>query len=210
VSCDPADANPLPFYTFSPVKPDGTFVVGGVSTGKIRVSALVFSASGTPDAISFQTQPASSAPVTGLELSVVRTSRVLDVILRSAVAAPLSGAEVYVLAGKPPARPPKLAGDLTHHRWTAMQRFFAKRTPIGELPEAVRSQVRADDLTVHLEHAPEGEITVCGIALGGDLGDPAVRRRNAEHEAERTLACERVAAGDAHVILSVPPQRRFD
>lgn len=210
VSCDPASANPLPFYTFAPVKPDGTFVIDGVSTGAVRVSALVFSASGMPDAISFQTQPASSAPVTGLELSVVRTTRVLDVILRSQVAAPLSGAEIFVLAGKPPARPPKLTGDLTHHRWTAMQRFYAKRPAVDELPEAVRSKVRADDLAVHLEHAPEGELTVCGIALGGDLGDPAVRRRNAEHEAERTVACERIAADATHVIVSVPPQRRFD
>ncbi|HSS00348.1 MAG TPA: serine/threonine-protein kinase [Kofleriaceae bacterium] len=210
VSCDPASANPLPFYTFAPVKPDGTFTIDGVSTSAVRISALVFSASGMPDAISFQTQPASSAPITGLELSVVRTSRVLDVILRSQVAAPLSGAEIFVLAGKPSARPPKLTGDLTHHRWTAMQRFYAKRPAIDELPEAVRSKVRADDLAVHLEHAPEGELTVCGVAVGGDLGDPAVRRRNAEHEAERTVACERVAASATDVIVSVPPQRRFD
>ena len=210
VSCDPASANPLPFYTFAPVKPDGTFTIDGVSTGAVRVSALVFSASGTPDALSFQTRPASSAPVTGLELSVVRTSRVLDVILRSEVAGPLSSAETFVLAGKPPARPPKLTGDLLHHHWTAMQRFYAKRPALEELPEAIRSKVLADDLAVHMEHAPEGELLVCGVALGGDLGDPAVRRRNAEHDAERTVGCERVAADATYVIVSVPPQRRFD
>jgi hypothetical protein len=74
----------------------------------------------------------------------------------------------------------------------------------------VRRQVAADDLAAHLEHAPPGELTVCAAAIGGDLADRVVRRRNAQHDRERTLACEHVGSDATHAILSVPPQRRFD
>lgn len=209
VSCDPAETRNIPFYTFTPIKADGSFVLEGVSVGEIRVGALVFNSTRVPDDVSFQTRPASRAPLTGLTIAIARSSRVLDVVVRSAVAAPLSGAEVFVLTGKPPARAPKLVGDLLRHHWTSVQRNYAKRA-IGELPEAVRRQVGADDLAAHLEHAPSGDLMVCAAAMGGDLADPAVRRRIAAHDAERTLACEHVSADAAHAILSVPPQRRFD
>jgi predicted Ser/Thr protein kinase len=210
VSCDPAETRNLPFYTFTPIKADGSFVLEGVSVGEIRVGALVFNSTGTPDDISFQTRPASRASLTGVALTVARSSRVLDVFVRSTVAAPLSGADLYVLAGKPPARSPKLVGDVLRHHWTAVQHNYAKRVALGELPEAVRRQVGADDLAAHLEHTSPGELTVCAAAIGGDLADPVVRRRNAQHDLERTLACEHLGADAAHVIISVPPQRRFD
>jgi hypothetical protein len=210
VSCDPVETRDLPFFTFTPIKADGSFVLEGVSMKEIRVSALVFNSDGSPDDISFQTRPASRAPITGLALTVARSSRVLDVVVRSTVAAPLPGAELYVLTGKPPARAVKVVGDIMRHHWTTVQRHYAKRLAIGELSEAVRGQAGADDLGSQLEHVPTGELTVCAAAIGGDLADPAVRRRNAEHDLERTLACEHVGPDVTHVIISASPQRRFD
>jgi hypothetical protein len=210
VSCDPVETRDVPFFTFTPVKADGSFVLEGVSMKEIRVSALVFNGDGFPDDISFETRPASRAPITGLALTIARSSRVLDVVVRSTVAAPLPGAELFVLTGKPPARRVKVVGDLMRHHWTTVQRHYAKHLALGELPEAVRGQAGADDLGARLEHVPPGELTVCAAAIGGDLADPAVRLRNAQHDRERTLACEHLGADAAHAIISVPPQRRFD
>jgi len=206
VLCQGVDAK-IP--TIATVNSDGSFVLDGASVGAIRVGTMLLGANGPQD-ISFHDRPASLAPATGLELTVRQSTRVLDVIVHSAVAAALPSAEVVLMTGKPPPRAIKTVGELRKHHWTGSQRYFAKHVAADELSEAVRGRLRADDLAVHIEHAPAGELTVCAIAGGGDLADPAVRRRLEDHDAERTLACERIGPDAGHAVVEAPPQRRFD
>ena len=48
------------------------------------------------------------------------------------------------------------------------------------------------------------------IGLAGELLDPESRRQLLAHIADFTLTCQHVGPSDGVVVLSVPPQQRFD
>jgi hypothetical protein len=156
--------------------------------------------------IEYRPFPASPASLTGVALSIALSSRTLDVVVRSAVAAPLEGAEVIVLAGKQ-----ELASvpDLNRLQVTGMQARFA-RPVIGEnAPRRALARIHPGDLIAHVEHAALGDLTVCAINFGGDLADPSFVQRMQAHYAQLAIKCEHIGPDAAVVVVDVPPQQRF-
>lgn len=132
---------------------------------------------------------------------------VLDVILRSAVAAPLDGELVVVLRGEheiarmDDLRRLSIKGSLSH---------FARPVARDGGPRAVFDKLRPGDLLAHIEHAGTGELTVCGFSLVGDWMDPEFQERALAHFSQLSFKCKQIGPDTAVVELLVPPQQRFD
>jgi hypothetical protein len=77
------------------------------------------------------------------------------------------------------------------------------------VPPAMAGKVRRDDLLQHVEHVPDGELTVCACSVPTDL-DPAAERRMMAHLSDIVVRCKYAEPGDQLVVLAVPPQQRFD
>jgi len=87
------------FNLVAPVAADGSFGLDGSPMGALRVSVTVKD-EGRGQRIEYQTEPASTAPITNLRLALPSSTRILDVIVRSTVAIPVHGARVILLSGK--------------------------------------------------------------------------------------------------------------
>jgi hypothetical protein len=143
----------------------------------------------------------------GITLGLALSNRAIDVVIRSAVAMPLEGAQVILVAGK---QSPKNLGDLLRGQNAATQVHLA-RPVVGEnVPRTVLDKIRPGDLVAHVEHARLGELTVCAVGLNGDLHDPAFVQRLQSHVSQLAIRCEQIGPATSVVELDVPPQQRFD
>jgi predicted Ser/Thr protein kinase len=194
------------FAMIAPVAPDGSFTVERAAVGALRIGASVRGDDEFEEHAEFQTLPASPAPLVGVSLRLALSNRTVDVVVRSAVAAPLESAQVIVLAGKQ-----EIAStvDLARLQVTGVQVRFA-RPIVGEsAPRATLGVLRSGDLVAHVEHASLGELTACAINLGGDLADPKVVQRMQAHSSQLAVKCEHLGPDAAVVVIDVPPQQRF-
>ena len=201
-------AEPVPpstggFAVVAPVAPDGVFTIGHAGVGALRISAIV----GKQFDMSLDSQmiPASFAPVTNLTLSLTSPTRTLDVIVRSAVAAELGGAEVYLLPGKH-----HVARSEDLRRLQITGDGFARPVTGYDVPASVRDLIRRGDLVAHVEYARPGNLTACVVNFSGDWLDPAFRQRWQGHLAHLPFKCEPIRPTDTVVVIEVPPQPRFD
>ena len=195
------------FQLIAPVAADGSFAIKGAPTDAIRIGVAVRSTGWLSERVEYVTRPVSPASIRDLHLAVTTSNRVVDVVVRSAVSAPLDGAQVVVLSGK---QQPRNVGDLMRFAATGEQTYYA-RPVVGEnAPPATLGTIRTGDLVAHIEHATPGALTVCAIGMGSDMLDLAARQRMFAHLAQLTLRCEQVAADASIVVVPVPPQARFD
>ncbi|HEX3757613.1 MAG TPA: serine/threonine-protein kinase [Kofleriaceae bacterium] len=190
----------------APVAPDGSFAIAGAPQGELGIGAVL---RGGDDGERFAPQPvpASSGPTSGVSLALTPPSRVLDVVVRSAIAAPLEGAQVFVLRGKPAIR--SLA-DMLRAAHAGLHSRLARPVAGEDVPRAVIGKVRPGDLVAHVEHADPGELTVCALSFSGDLLDPDFWPRLRAHESELAVRCQPIAATTAVVELAAPPQPSFE
>jgi hypothetical protein len=77
------------------------------------------------------------------------------------------------------------------------------------VPPALAGKVRRDDLLQHVEHVPDGELTICACNFPVDL-DPAAERRLMAHVTDLVVRCQYPGPGDQLVVLTVPPQQRIE
>src|SRR5262249_54118435 len=143
----------------------------------------------------------------GLALTIANSTRTLDVVLRSAVAAPLEGAHVVLLPGK---QQIGNFGDVLRLSPTGLQQFHPKPVVGDSLPASMVDTIRSGDLFTHVEHVAPGDLTVCACGLPGNLLDPAVLQRLEAHIAKLTMKCKQVGPDAKVVVLDVPPQQRLD
>ena len=202
----PADNPTGRFRMIAPVAADGSFAFDGATVDALWLGAGTAGGEFSQH-VQSQGLPASPAPVSGVALRFTQSSRTLDAIVRSAVAAPLEGAQVIVVPGK---RSIGTAADLIRVHAPDMQWSFAKPVVGEDVPRAVIGKIRHDDLVAHIEHATPGDVTACAIGISGDLLDPQVRRRFLAHLPQFTLKCEHVGPSADVVLLVTPPQQRFD
>jgi hypothetical protein len=148
--------------------------------------------------------PASPASVDDLALKLAPATRAIDIVVRSSITGALGAASVWVMAG----------------HWQIKTLSDLRRTPVFASPEvhpapvgdtatpASVGKVRRDDLFAHVEHLPDGDLTVCAISLptGAELSQSQLLA----HLDDLVLRCQQIGPGDAAVVLDVPPQRRFD
>ena len=194
------------FFMVAPVAPDGSFTVERATVGALRIGASVRGDDEFDEHAEYRTLPASPAPLADVSLSIALSARTLDVVVRSAVAAPLESAQVIVLAGK---QEIATMDDLVRLQITGVQIRFA-RPVVGEnAPRAALGVLRSGDLVAHVEHAGLGELTACAINFGGDLADPSFVQRMQAHSSQLAVKCDHVAPDAAVVVLDVPPQQRF-
>jgi hypothetical protein len=198
---------PATMVLYGPVAPDGSFTLAGAPVHGFQIGTTRYGATELDQSVELQPVPAGTAPVAGLSLSVERSQRVIDVIVRSTVTAGLEGAQVLVLAGAP-----RIASmsDLQRQLGTGMQTRAATPAASAQLSGDVAAQVRPGDLVAHIEHAGLGPLTVCGVGFAGDLSDPAFWDRWQAHLAQAALKCRRIEPDVRVVVLPVPPQQRFE
>jgi predicted Ser/Thr protein kinase len=206
VGAAPVDNSTGRFQMVGPVAPDGSFSLDGVTVGALQIGAAV-QGDGFAQHIELQSVPASAAPVGGIVLRFPQSSRAIDVIVRSAVAAPLDGAQILLVPGK---RAIASGADLIHLQESGMQLSSARPAAGEDVPRALRDTVRRDDLVAHIEHVAPGDLTVCAIGIPGDILDPATGKRMLAHLAELTVKCEQIGPTTDVVTVAVPPQPRFD
>jgi hypothetical protein len=195
------------FDMLGTVAPDGSFVIARAPTGALKLGAGIRHSAEFDLNIEYLPVPASPAPVVGITLGLALSNRAIDVVIRSAVAMPLEGAQVILVAGK---QSPKNLGDLLRGQNAATQVHLA-RPVVGEnVPRTVLDKIRPGDLVAHVEHARLGELTVCAVGLNGDLHDPAFVQRLQSHVSQLAIRCEQIGPATSVVELDVPPQQRFD
>ncbi|HEX8111822.1 MAG TPA: hypothetical protein VF516_29020, partial [Kofleriaceae bacterium] len=190
----------------APVAPDGSFTIGGAPQGAVRIGVVL---RGGEDGDRFDPRPlpASAGPTTGVSLGLAQPSRVLDVVVRSAISAPLEGAQVFLIRGKPAIRS---LGDLLRAAHTGIHSRLARPVAGEDVPHAVVGKIRPGDLLAHLEHAEPGELTVCALSFSGDLLDPDFWPRLRAHESELAVRCEPIGPTTAIVEVAAPPQPSFE
>jgi hypothetical protein len=210
ISAVPADRPFERFHLLAPVLPDGSFTLSGVSVGPLRVGVSFSSRPGLGEDIEFTAVPASSRSITDLHLTATVSSRALDIIVRSAVATPLEGAQVLVLSGKTPVGKLRTVADLS--RWSpgGLQVYLAKPVDTGNVAPAVLEKLRPRDLVAHVDHARAGDLTVCAIAFGIDFADPNARRRMQERLSELAMKCEWAGPDASVVVVAAPPQQPLE
>ncbi len=194
------------FQLLAPVLPGGEFVVDGVPQTKVNVGVAV-SRDGYASHVQYTPVPASREPTTGIVLGVAPTTRVLDVIARSTLTAPLDTAQLVIVPGRAHFAN---VGELNLQTHTGLLVQFG-RHPAGEaVPHTLVGQLRPGDLVAHFTDVPAGEVTVCAIGITGDMMDSQAMRKVQTHVDELELRCETVDGAATSVVVKTPPQKRFD
>ena len=196
----------------APLLPDGTFELLAAPKDKIAVGVTRWGNNYSND-IQFRVLPAGG-DTKDLALSVSQASgRTLEVITRSAVAASLDAAQVFVMPGKWKF---KKATDLFHHHDGAgndmreLKVRYAKPIVGEAIPEVARDKARPGDLIAHFEDVHPGDVTACVVGLAGDLTDPVTWRKINAHASELEIQCETAGPDDKVIVVEAPPQKRFD
>jgi hypothetical protein len=194
-------------HGFATLDPDGGFAVDGVMTGAVSVGVMRWNAERSGD-IAFTKLPASTEPVTGLQLATTRFDRKLVVLVRSELAAPLDGAQIFVMAGRVQV---KTAEELNKRGRGSVGSMRFAHPVVGEaVPAAARDLLRHGDLVAEFDEAPVGEVTACAIGMNGDVGDPEFWRKLQDHSKDLQVRCATANAGDAAIVVEATPQKRFD
>jgi tRNA A-37 threonylcarbamoyl transferase component Bud32 len=198
------DSATLLSLTLAPVAADGSFSISGLTRGAVFLTVVIHGRD-TGERGDYRRLPASPGSVGNVALAVRPAPRALDIVVRSSVAAAISRAGAWVLPGHWEI---KNVGDLL--RSPAIGRGELHPQQVGDsVPPALTGKVRRDDLLQHVEHVPDGELTVCACSFPADLDTDAERRMMA-HLSDLVLRCQHAGAGDQLVVLAVPPQPRFE
>ena len=203
VVAEPIDLSALFFNTRAAVGPDGTFALSGVTPGAVRIGVSVRDHGSRH--LEFGSIPTSPGPVIGLQLAVATSTHKIDVVIRSAVATTIEGAEVFLISAR---QQLQNLGDLV--RGTASLQYYPAKPIVGDsLAGPLAGTIRSGDLLAHVEHASRGDLTVCAFSFP-DLLDPAVQRNMDADVSRITVKCKQIGPDANVVVLEVSPQPRFD
>jgi predicted Ser/Thr protein kinase len=206
VIVDPADPTQRRHQLMAMIMPDGTFTAAGVPQTKVNVG-VGFSHDSQEGHVRYTEVPAGKEPVTGLALDATATTRTLDVIARSRLTTPLDTAQIVVVAGK---QKFSNVGELNAAVHTGVGIQFARHVAGEGIPHDLMPKFRTGDLVAHFTDIPAGDITVCAVALPGDMMDDEAMKKIESHVAELDLACEVVDGVTKMVVVSTAPQKQFD
>ena len=202
IDYEPALAAPIRFNLLAPIAPDGTFVLSGVTHRAGQIG--VVSRSGGAD---FVPVPASARSLSGLQLTMASSLRVVDVVVRSTAATRLDGAEVYLISGK---HQPRNVAEMFQLRSSSIRNLLAKPVALAATPGSGSDNIRNGDLLAHVEHATPGDMTVCAYSLNGDVTNPAESQSFQKHFLQLELSCKHIGPEASAVVLLVAPPQRFD
>jgi predicted Ser/Thr protein kinase len=197
------DRSPM-YQMLAPIAADGSFTIAGVPLGALRIGAVKL---GNMSGQSFAMQEIN-VTAKGLSGIVVKatSTRKVRVVVRSAVAVPLAGAQVFVVAGNVSIKTVKEIESVIRSPGMAVQ---VARPLTGETPPELGKLVQGD-LVATFNDAPSGPATACALGISGDFSDPGFREKVEKHIDELEVRCVKLAP-DAHVAtIEVPPMKRLD
>jgi hypothetical protein len=193
----------LPYALLSPVKPDGTFVVDGVARHKVRI--LVQQGSNSTSVVSI-TADVNAPVVRGIAITLDSSKRVVHVIVRSTVGAPVANAQVVTIPGQVASTN---ARSLNQQFKSASMRL-ARQIEREHAPPPVITSAQPGDMFATMTEVPEGVASACAVGLPGDLSDSELQRKvNAQME-KIEVRCVPIPKGADVVVVEVPPWPRFD
>ncbi len=192
------------YVVLAPVQPDGTFVAEGVLRGNVIVHAVARrlrteKATGTPVKV-------DRAVVSGVQLSVSASKRIVHVIVRSTVGIPLTRAAVIVIPGVVPSQSAAALNKVVQD----FQQLPAVPIEREHAPKEVLERAKPGDVYVTVPEVPEGTASACAIALPADINDPEVSKKLEANLDKLEVRCLSIGEHDAAVVLEVPPVPRFD
>jgi hypothetical protein len=192
-----------PYELLAPVQPDGSFAVEGVPRAQVRVFAVLQN----PRTRSFASATADvRGPVArGVSIAVARSKRVVHVIVRSTVEAPVGNAEVFVFPGH---RASTNALEMLRELRSANE-HLARQIEGEHAPPAVVARARAGDMFATMHEVPEGAATACAIGLPADLSDRELDSKINANLARIEVRCAPIPADAEAVVVEVPPWPRL-
>ena len=199
IDYEPLLTTPVDFDLFAPVESDGSFVLSGISRGAGQIG-LVMGSGPTGSHTEFRPVPASFRSIRDIQFTTATSTRTVDVVVRSTAATQLDGANVFLISGRQQLR---TVADLYRLQTTSFQNLFAKASTAEATAGPRTDKIGDGDLVAHVEHASQGDLTVCAYSLHGAMPDPA-------HRLQLVLTCKQVGPDASTVFLSVPPPQRFD
>ena len=198
------DSATLLAFTLAPVAPDGSFSISGVTRGAVFLTVVIDGRDTLGERGDYRRLPASPGSVGGVALAIRPAPRALDVVVRSSVATTISKGSAWVLPGHWEI---KNVGDLLRSPVFAAGELHP--TQVGDsVPPALAGKLRRDDLLQHVEHVPDGELTICACSIPDVDADG--ERRMMAHLSDLVVRCQHIGPGDQLVVLTVPPQQRFE
>jgi tRNA A-37 threonylcarbamoyl transferase component Bud32 len=191
----------------SPIAPDGSYALDGVTTAELKVGVATWGAAESTS-IGFQLVPPGAADLPSLPLAISQSARTLDVIVRSRTSSPFESAQVFTLAGKHAFA--TVAEMSLNHHLLGMQVRWAQPIVGEAIPADARGLTRAGDLVAHFTDVRAGEISICVIGLNVDLADPVASRTINAHRDELVLSCVTPDPKAPAIVVEAPAQKRFD
>jgi tRNA A-37 threonylcarbamoyl transferase component Bud32 len=197
----PLDRAAVLAITIAPVTADGSFSISGMTRGAVFLTVRI-EGRDLGERGDYRRLPASPGSVSDVALAIRPARRVLDIVVRSSVATAINSAAAWVMPGHWEI---KNVGDLL--RSPAIAQGELHPQPVGyNVPPELAGKVRRDDLLQHVEHVPDGELTVCAGSFPTDL-DPATAQRLRAHITNLVVKCQYPGHDDQLVVLTVPPQQ---
>ncbi len=182
-------------------KPDGTFVLEGVPRTKVQLFAQL--QSGLARSVATLDLVVAAPVMRDIKLAVADHKRIVHVIVRSTVATPVGGAQVYV-------HPGKLAStSLDKFRVDGSAAIRFARPPDEKTPASVKAIGRTGDVVAALA-APPGVVSACALGVPADIDDPEFDRKIRDNLAKLEVRCVLVPPGAETVVVEVPPWPRLD
>ena len=205
VTFSDADA-PAVFYRLdAPVTPDGRFAVSGVPAGHIKVTAGVSTLRGSIS--TRQVVDTRRGDIRGLALAIAASHRIVHVLVRSALDAPLSNARIVVIGAK-----------LTSTTDAALARMRETQTLVAaqeldptRATAAVMARSRMGDLHAIADVPAAPAASACALSMPrNDLIDAKTANRILSHYDQLRWRCVPIPEDAEVVVVEIPPLPRFD
>ncbi len=192
-----------PYQLVAPVAPDGSFSIEGVPRAQVRVLVMLQN----PRTVSYAsaTVDARAPVVRGVSIAVNRSKRIVHVIVRSTVEAPVGNALVYVFPGR---RASTSLLEMVRELRSANERF-ALQLEGEHAPAPVVGRARVGDMFATMNEVPEGAATACALSLPADLSERDLDSKINANLARLEVRCEPIPAGADTVVVEVPPWPRL-
>jgi hypothetical protein len=200
---DLARPMPLRYRLIAPVATDGSFTLDGVPRHEVRVFAEI---GGLSDQVLGGTNLTVRGPLArGIALSLVKSTRVVHVLVRNTVNTRLANAQVVVLPGRfPSMNVLEMNGQF---RGGSMR--WARQVEGEHAPQEIVDAARPGDLFATMTEVPDGLASACAFGLP-DLADGELERKMQAHLDKIPVICTVIPDAADLVTLEVPPFPRLE
>jgi predicted Ser/Thr protein kinase/cell fate (sporulation/competence/biofilm development) regulator YlbF (YheA/YmcA/DUF963 family) len=203
VAIDPDGPN-IRYGWPSPVAADGTFQLAGVPRKRLKVFAAI-DRNATRQA-GYVEVTVKGPKVEGVKLEVMRSKRVVHVIVRSTVGISVGNAAVIISPGKIPS----MSAKQMRQTMSGINEKAARQIEGERAPAPVVKLARGGDLYATMNEVPEGVASACAIALPQDLADPKLGKKIDANLDKLRIECTPIPDGAEAVVIEVPPFPRLD